>query len=196
MTRYLLIFILMLFAQVPDTYWEGAGDTPSMNDYQQAGGYLRFTEYPVRVYLELGASDRWQLALTYALEQLAEVMPIIQTRQPSQADIFIDLVSANQLENRSPCDSFHQDACSQMIPIGEPTASNFRLISRIWLVEENHLPAEHLLLHELLHALGLLVHSPYPEDVLYNQADAYPISLSERDRATLIYLYTQPAIGE
>lgn len=179
-----------------ETYWDGAGDTPSMNYYEQAGGYLRFTEFPVRVYLELGASDAWEQALDRALFQLRKVLPIIQTRVPSRGDIFIDLIPSEQFPYRAPCDDQHTDACSRMLPIADPGLSNFTLLSRIWIREETPLPAEHVLLHELMHALGLLVHSPHPDDVLFNGIDSTPIILSDRDRATLAYLYNQPAIGE
>ena len=177
----------------PDTYWDGAGDTPGMPYYQQAGGYLRFTQYPVRVYLLSG--DDWQSALNDALQQFQTVLPIQQTTILFEADIFIQLLSDEAFANRTACDMKHDDACSVIIPIGRPDDDRFRVISRIWIRRHTDLPRLHVMLHELLHALGLLIHSPFADDVLYNGAAA-STQLSARDRITLEYLYTQPAIGQ
>ena len=177
-----------------DTYWNGAGDTPGMTYYRQSGGYLRFTQYPVRVYLLAG--DAWQSVLETALQQLQTVLPVQQTSNLFEADIFIQLLSDERFENQTGCDVQHEDACSVMLPIGNPDSHHFRVLSRIWIRRNTGLPPLHVMLHELLHALGLLIHSPYPDDVLYNGSDAASIALSSRDRATLEFLYTQPAIGE
>lgn len=177
-----------------EMYWEGAGDTPPMSSYEQGGGYLRFTEFPVRVYLNLSADARWEVALDDALDELSDLLPIVRTSKPAQADIFIEVLEKSRFDDLAPCDTQHQDACSLMRPIGQPDTPTFDLISRVWVHAAPTLPREHLLRHELIHALGLLVHSPYPEDVMYNGADAAPLRLSQRDRATLLYLYRQPPI--
>jgi predicted Zn-dependent protease len=144
----------------------------------------------------MGASVIWEQALEDALAQLGTVLPITRTHLPSKGNIFIDLIRTEQFPYRAPCDEQHNDACSRMLPMGDPASSNFTLLSRIWIRETTPIPAEHILLHELMHALGLLIHSPHPDDVLYNGADSTPVILSERDRTTLTYLYAQPAIGE
>jgi predicted Zn-dependent protease len=48
------------------------------------------------------------------------------------------------------------------------------------------------MLHEMGHALGLLGHSPYPEDVMYEKGTWETEGMTERDRNTLRKLYSRP----
>jgi len=189
-------FVLLVLTIL--TYWDGAGDTPGMEYYRQGGAFLRFTELPVRVYLDRGTDATWQNALEHALQEINPVVPIAQTQQASQADILVEVLPRIRFDYRTPCYRLaHADACSQMYPIGQPNSARFHLYSRIWIRKDALLAPQHLVLHELLHALGLLVHSPYPEDVMYNGGvGSAPTALSPRDQATLARLYSEPAVGE
>jgi len=48
------------------------------------------------------------------------------------------------------------------------------------------------MLHEMGHALGLLGHSPYAEDVMYEKGSWQTEGLTERDRNTMRLLYSRP----
>jgi predicted Zn-dependent protease len=199
--KFILLIIVMglgwpgIHAQEENAlYWEGAGDTPSMEDYAFEGHYLRFTEFPVGVYINPGAGEIWQAALADAIEQVSEVVPLQATANAAEAQIIIRVVGTTYFERLTPCDGIHQDGCSQMIPLGQPGTSGFSLHSRVWIRRDTRLPVENVLLHELIHALGLLVHSPDPGDVMYNGTEAPVTRLSARDVATLVYLYEQPAL--
>lgn len=172
-------------------YWEGAGDTPSMAAYEQQGRYLRFTEFPVLVYMAFDV--QWESALSDALEQINTVVPIQRTRDSTQADILISLVPDEQFRAATPCFAFQTEGCAVMRPVGIPGAANFSVIGHVWLNTDTEISHHHLLLHELIHALGLLVHSPFPEDVMYNGNDSFPATLSLQDCATLYHLYRLPA---
>lgn len=178
-----------------DTYWDGAGDTLPMNAYAFSGAYLRFTDFPIQVYLGT-RWGMWSQALEAALRELETVLPIQRATHRAQADILIQVLSDSAFARATPCQAIHQDACSQMFPSGEPSSGDFAVSSRVWIRAKTAHPPQGILLHELLHALGLLIHSPSWQDALYNGADSVPITLSARDRATLRYLYQQPALGD
>lgn len=186
---FLLVFSTFFISwQTPD-YWEGAGDTPAMSAYGQQGRFLRFTDFPIQVYML--PDEGWETALEHALLQLNEVLPIQRTTLSAQADILISVVAPEDFQAATPCLDFQTEGCAVIRPVGQ--AEHFSVIGHVWLNTASPLPPKHLLLHELIHALGLLVHSPFPDDVMYNGSDSFPILLSPRDRATLLRLYTSPA---
>src|SRR5574341_912839 len=116
-------------ASPPETYWEGAGDTPSMSAYGQGGRYLRFTHFPVKVYLNRAKDRRWQSALDNAIDQLAAIVPLEQTPSPFGADLIILVLAPERFEQISPCNGHLKDGCSLMRPIGLPEDAGFRLMS-------------------------------------------------------------------
>lgn len=186
---FLLVFTVFLTPEAPTTYWDGAGDTPGMTAYEQQGHFLRFTEFPILVYML--PDEMWESALESALLQLSEVLPIQRTTISDQADILISLVAPADFQAATPCLDFQTEGCAVIHPVR--LAENFSVIGHVWINTASPLPPQHLLLHELIHALGLLVHSPLPDDVMYNGSDSFPLLLSPRDRTTLRQLYTSPA---
>lgn len=48
------------------------------------------------------------------------------------------------------------------------------------------------MVHEMGHALGLLDHSPHPEDVMYEKGTWETLGMTERDRNTVRLLYSRP----
>lgn len=179
-------------ASPPDTYWNGAGDTPGMEHYRQSGNLLRYSQFPVRVYLSPNTESRWQQALSHAIQQLDPIVPVFRVSYPAQANLWITVLSPATFVSAAPCDTDHTDGCGGIYPIGLPGEPGFHVEGHLWIRADSPIPAQHLILHEMIHALGLLVHSPDPGDVMYNGSDAAPTMLSARDRATLLYLYQQP----
>ncbi|KAB2906429.1 MAG: hypothetical protein F9K27_02165 [Anaerolineae bacterium] len=196
---FLLVFITFFIglpfptptAETPIIYWDGAGDTPPMSAYEQDGRYLRFTEFPILVYMPF--DSKWESALENALQQVSAMVPIRRISDSTQADILISLVSPEDFLAATPCLEHQTEGCAVIRPVGHPGHPGFTVIGHLWLNTATALPPHHVLLHELIHALGLLVHSPYPSDVMYNGNDAFPTTLSLQDRATLHQLYTAPA---
>lgn len=168
----------------PVMYWEGAGDTPPMEAYANEGRYPRFDEVPIAVFLDAQAAAEWQQALDHSLAELQGVVPL--RRGERAAPLQIRVLSPLQFWLLSPCE-WQTDGCG-VLNIGPNGPEGW-----VWVRENPSLPLEHLLLHEIIHALGLRVHSPHPGDVMYNGQDAAPTRLSPRDVATLRYLYQQPA---
>lgn len=62
-------------------------------------------------------------------------------------------------------------------------------------LDDNHL--KHIALHEIGHALGICGHSPKAEDIMYGivMPTATVSNLSDRDKKTMVALYTGPAVA-
>ena len=176
----------------PDTYWQGAGDTPGMADYQIQGRYLRFSQFPIRVVLVTTVRADWEEAFHHALAEINVVVPVAEGTNVAEADIIVFVLPARFMPVFSPCDISLTDGCAVIRPLGLPDGEQFRPLGLVWLEAESDLPHAHLMLHEMIHAMGLLVHSPFPTDVMYDGEDSAVLTLSPRDRATLELLYGQP----
>lgn len=63
---------------------------------------------------------------------------------------------------------------------------------RIHKQYDNDIEVYHTILHEIGHALGLLGHSPYPEDIMYTPHQYGNASLSANDKHSIQWLYKFP----
>ena len=177
-----------------NTYWSGDG-TGGMMDYQiEDGTFLRFTVFPVNIWVGVygGASltPAQEAAVENALTQIAPVVPVQRVANRAFAHLTIWLMNDAEFEQNAGCDNIHT-----AIGCASPVITDIGiLLNTIWLrTTDAHFDAT--LLHEILHGLGILVHSPDPADLMYAYQADQPARLSERDLNTLRALYSAPAFA-
>lgn len=67
----------------------------------------------------------------------------------------------------------------------------------VWINRQMHGDKNVTLLHEVLHAMGVRVHSPFEPDVMYPVANfRNKAGLTERDINTLLLLYANPSYAD
>ncbi len=177
-----------------DTYWLGNGDGTSMELYYANGRYWRFYEFPVTVYFESEGSELiWDYAVKNAIAELNQVIEIERTNDERQADIVLKIVDAIQLAKECEVsDIFVVAGCATFQTWGGSARPNFRGFAFVSTAAYYPIAAT---LHELIHALGIVVHSPNPDDIMYFQ-ETPNSSLSIRDINTLRRLYSSPSFGD
>ena len=169
-------------------------------------GYLVWSKFPVRVYVEqpqviedTAANKRfreWVLSVREAIAQWNEYFPLQEAEQES-ADIVI-LRSQPEREIKLNPDTGLYD-----IPRAVTAQTNYEfyltepasIALRMTVQVSDNFVGESLLAtvrHELGHALGIWGHSPNESDALYFSQVSQPPPISVRDLNTLKKIYQQP----
>jgi hypothetical protein len=184
-------------AEFGDAYWGGAGDGITMEYYYNNGRYRRFYHFPVTVYYDTSSLGEvpavWDSAIDNALHELNQVVKVERADDPQIADIVLTVVSAETLAVECELSEVGVVAgCASIYLVSGSVRPDFR--SAAFVSTEARNPAG-AVLHELMHALGVVVHSPDPNDIMYYKET--PVTqLSPRDLSTLRRLYASPSYGD
>lgn len=180
--------------QLANTYWEGDG-AGSMWDYQfEDGTFGRFVVQPVNVWIgtfgNIALTTEHESGIQNALEQISQIVPVQRVESRVFAHMTVWLMDDNEFANHAACGE-NYDSLGCTAPIFTEAGI---MLNTVWLrAADQHFDA--LLLHELTHGLGILVHSPHPDDLMYAYDMGQPARYTNRDLNTLRALYSAPAFN-
>ncbi len=183
-------------SQFGDTYWEGIGDGYTLETFTRTGGrHLRFYEFPIKVYVD-GGDTEWSSAVNHAIVQLSQVLLIERIDTEADATLVIYILPPDEYEYWSGCDKTETLGCAVILDLGDFGGGDtyHRIYGQVYLSADAYNKAG-TVLHEMMHALGVMVHSPEPGDIMYPfMLDQ--TTLSRRDLNTLRRLYANPSYAD
>lgn len=162
-------------------------------------GYLIWSQFPVKVYLDLSASEedqqQWVKAVMTAIREWDAYLPLKRVQNRAQADIIIARSRPPLNTTRNPKTGKLEFSRARSARTRyEFDLEDARLIHRMIIeispeqASINTLPAAR---HEIGHALGIWGHSPNPDDALYFSQVRDSPEISARDINTLKKVYQQ-----
>lgn len=182
-------------SQFGDTYWQGIGDGVTMDTQSIEGRYLRFFEFPIKVYVD-GANDaRWQNSVDAAIAEINAHVPIEETKSRAEADIVMEITSQSKVQEA--CSNYSLTRVVGCASISyQPGILKPIIFGEAYISTSTNNPTG-TIVHELLHAIGVAAHSPDPNDIMYYQETNYIITrMSQRDINTLNRLYASPSLDD
>jgi predicted Zn-dependent protease len=173
-------------------------------------GYLIWSEFPIKVYLETHLTHRnstaervrfeqWVKTVQQAVAEWTIYLPLLEVKNPQLADIII--------KRSQPSREFKLNRATGQydIPRASTAQTNYKfylkpanpaiLSHRMTIEISPHLSELSTLAatrHELGHALGIWGHSNQETDALYFSQVKNPTGISARDLNTLKKIYQQP----
>ncbi|MBV8885235.1 MAG: hypothetical protein JO235_14740, partial [Chroococcidiopsidaceae cyanobacterium CP_BM_RX_35] len=167
-----------------------------------AVGYLIWSQFPVRVYIESAVQDsddqaqRWVRAVLSAVQEWSVYLPLVLVEQPAVADIVIlqwrsplRLSPRGELQRVRTAETSYELYTSKM----KDTPAVLSHRCTIKLSPRQIVPyLQASARHELGHALGIWGHSQVATDVMYFSQVRNPPPISTRDINTLKRIYEQP----
>lgn len=166
-----------------------------MEDYQRGGKYLRHFDLPVRVYWDDWASPIWTRMIIDAISLINGVVPIERTFTEADSTMRVYIVdSLSEYEANCPVGTA---ACATIALQSEASDGQYAEV-RGWVwIWASAPPDTSMVIHEMMHAMGVMVHSPYSDDVMFATYTQLPdgVRFSARDLLILQLLYALPPLG-
>lgn len=163
-------------------------------------GYLIWSEFPVKIYLDLSGSEEdqqeWVKAVMTAIREWDAYLPLQRISNRAQADIIIARSRPPLNTTRDPKTGKLEFSRARSARTRyEFDINNSRLIHRMIIEISPDQASIHTLpaaRHEIGHALGIWGHSSNPNDALYFSQVRDSPNISARDVNTLKKVYQQP----
>lgn len=145
--------------------------------------YVRFDHEPVILCVTDTISEEWNTALQDAISQISQFVTLSLGSENCDITLAVvtSLVGLCQHNAWGCTDITYRQSGDHLAMISEVRILSSRP-ERVFL-----------LLHEILHALGIVGHSSDRNNIMYPIANPNIKELSAEDGAMLEYLYTQPA---
>lgn len=183
-------------AQFGETYWQGSGDAFTMESQAVDGRYLRFYEFPVTIYVDGANNPQWQAYVNAAVVDLKQVVDIEQTNNRDGADILLEIRDSNTVQRECEVLAFTRVVGCASIEYRGGLLRRPVIRGHAIVATDTNNPTG-TILHELMHALGVVVHSPNPSDVMYFEETPFGApTLTQRDLNTLRRLYASPSYAD
>lgn len=141
-----------------------------------------------------GTSQRWQVAITQALQEWRQMLPIREVQDPHRAQVRVwRRRPPLGLDAMGRARASHGRASLSLRAQGKGPGQTVEPQVEVLISPGQRLEAiQATALHELGHAFGIWGHSEDPGDAMAISPRAQPIlQLSARDRATVRWLYQQ-----
>lgn len=144
--------------------------------------YFRFDHEPVTLCQLTTVSDEWSLAIGNAIQQINQFIGMVMGTE--NCDILLSITAT------LPIHCKHTWGCTD---IGyRQSGDHLIMISQVSILSSRS-ERMFLLLHELLHALGIIGHSDDRNDIMYPVVNSSIKILSASNGALLEYLYSRLA---
>ncbi len=171
-------------------------------------GYLIWSKFPVKVYVEQSVStentaaerrfQEWAAAVEQAIAEWNVYFPLREVAESEQADIVVLRSQPEREINLNPDTGLYDipravtaQTNYEFYLTGNPAVISLRMTVQL---SPNFTGVSLLatIRHELGHALGIWGHSPKASDALYFSQVSDPPPISQRDINTLKKIYQQP----
>lgn len=179
--------------QFGDTYWNGIGDGITMDTQSVNGRYLRFYEFPIKVYVDGANNSTWQNAVSSAVAEIDQVVEMELTTNRDEADVVLTITSQSRVQTE--CSTYTRARVVGCASINyEPGILRPTVFGEAYVSTSTNNPTG-TIMHELLHAIGVAAHSLNRDDIMYFEETNYiVVKMSQRDINTLARLYASPSL--
>lgn len=159
-----------------------------------AAGYLIWSRFPIRVFVEPSDRSNWVNAVQQAIAEWTVYLPLVEVDRAETADIAIWCRTPPLQWNGGELGRARSAETRFEVGIDRSTAPAIlahRL--QLWLrPDQSAIYLQAAARHELGHALGIWGHSLEPTDAMYFSQVGNPPLISVRDVNTLKRIYQQP----